>query len=247
MEHTRILARLDELLGKNDYEGAEKLLLYWYKDACDSGDKRLQLLMLNESVGLYRKLNQESNCLQAVRNALQLIEDMGIANNIGAGTTYLNCATAHQAFGRPEVALPLFEKALNVYEAGLPATDQRRGGLYNNMALTLVELKRYEDAYQYYERAITIMSEQNLWLEVAITYLNIASAKEAELGLVAAEFEIDALLDKATELLDNHGDEFPCGYYAFVCEKCASVFGYFGRFMYKNTLLERARDIYDRA
>lgn len=245
MEHTRILARLDELLGKNDYQGAEKLLLYWYKEAFDSGDQRLQLLMLNEAVGLYRKLNQESNCLQAVRNALHLIDDMGIADNIGAGTTYLNCATAHQAFGRPDVALPLFEKALNVYEAGLPPTDQRRGGLYNNMALTLVELKRYEEAYQYYERAIAIMSEQNLPLEVAITYLNIASAKEAELGIDASEAIVEEYMDKARTILDEYSPRN--GYYAFVCEKCASVFGYFGHFMYKNTLLKRARKIYDRA
>ena len=35
------------------------------------------------------------------------------------------------------------------------------------------------------------------------------------------------------------------GYYAFVCEKCASVFGYYGRFVYEGELLERARRIYE--
>ena len=36
------------------------------------------------------------------------------------------------------------------------------------------------------------------------------------------------------------------GYYAFVCEKCASVFGYYGRFFYEKELTERARRIYER-
>ena len=37
------------------------------------------------------------------------------------------------------------------------------------------------------------------------------------------------------------------GYYAFVCEKCASVFGYYGRFFYDGELRARARGIYERS
>ena len=35
------------------------------------------------------------------------------------------------------------------------------------------------------------------------------------------------------------------GYYAFVCEKCASVFGYYGHFAYEKELYERSRRIYE--
>ena len=35
------------------------------------------------------------------------------------------------------------------------------------------------------------------------------------------------------------------GYYAFVCEKCASVFGYYGWFLYNKEREERARTIYE--
>ena len=37
------------------------------------------------------------------------------------------------------------------------------------------------------------------------------------------------------------------GYYAFVCEKCAPVFGYYGYFLTEQELNRRAREIYDRA
>jgi hypothetical protein len=69
-----------------------------------------------------------------------------------------------------------------------------------------------------------------------------ASAAEAELGLVDADETIQNYMDMAQGLLDGFGDRG--GYYAFVCEKCASVFGYYGRFVYEGELLERARRIY---
>ena len=69
-----------------------------------------------------------------------------------------------------------------------------------------------------------------------------ASAAETELGALDAEEIILSYLDKAEKLLDSH--ENRDGYYAFVCEKCASVFGYYGRFFYENELKERARGIY---
>ena len=239
----RILGRLDNYFEKNDYDGAEKHLLYWLDESRRVHDWRAELCVENELIGLYRKIKHEPGCMHAIDNVMLLIRERNLEDNIGSGTTYLNCATANEAFGYPEKALHYFEKALKVYEQ-LPQEDQRRGGLYNNMATTLVTLRRFSEAYDYYDQAIAIMKTQNLWLEVAITHLNIASAKEAELGLVAAETEIDARMDAAAELLDTHGDEFPRGYYAFVCEKCAPVYGYYGRFAYKNTLLKRAEDIY---
>ena len=82
--------------------------------------------------------------------------------------------------------------------------------------------------------------------EQAITYLNMASAAEAEQGLEAAAEVISEYVEKATELLDFCKDSTD-GNYAFVCEKCASVFGYYGYFDYENQLKERCRRIYEGA
>ena len=73
-----------------------------------------------------------------------------------------------------------------------------------------------------------------------------ANAVEAQKGLENACEEIDILLDKAQKVLNENYSETD-GNYAFVCEKCAPTFGYYGRFLYENELKERARVIYERA
>ena len=149
----------------------------------------------------------------------------------------------YKAFGKAEQGIALFERARAVYERELEPTDSRLGGLYNNMALSLVDLGRFRDAHELYKKAISVMERaEGGTLEVAITYLNMATAAEAELGLLDADETIQEHLDKAESLLENFSKRD--GYYAFVCEKCASVFNYYGRFMYAGELSERARRIY---
>lgn len=242
----RILARLDEHLGKNDYGAAERHLVYWLSEAEAGGDGKTELLMRNELMGLYRKTGRREEALSSANAALRDIERMGVGEQVGAATSYLNCATVYKAFGMAEDSMPLFKRARRIYERELSPDDARLGGLYNNMALSLVDLGRFFEAYELYFKAIEVMSKaEGGALEVAITYLNIASAKEAELGLLDADAEIGVCLDKAQALLDeNRSDD---GYYAFVCEKCAGVFGYYGRFLYDAELCERARRIYEGA
>lgn len=242
----RILAKLDEHLGRNDYAAAERHLIYWLSEAQAGGDGRTELLMRNELMGLYRKLSRREEALSSVDAALSAVKRMGVEHQVGAATTYLNSATVYKAFGMAERAMPLFERAREIYESELASDDERLGGLYNNTALALIDLGRFSEAYELYEKAISVMrSVEGGALEVAITYLNIATAKEAELGLLEADGEINEYLDRASALLDEN--ESTDGYYAFVCEKCASVFGYYGRFLYDAELRERARRIYEGA
>ena len=240
---SRILEKLDEFLNKNDYASAERHLLYWLSESVGACDGRTELLIRNELMGLYRKLGRERESLECVSAALSKIEELDIGEQVGSATTYLNAATVYKAFGRAKDAIPLFERAKMIYERDLEATDSRLGGLYNNMALALVDLGRYSEAAALYESAISVMKQKDGGdLEVAITYLNLASAAESELGLLDADERIQHYLDDAEALLESH--EKRDGYYAFVCEKCASVFGYYGRFFYEKELQERARRIY---
>ena len=50
-------------------------------------------------------------------------------------------------------------------------------------------------------------------------------------------------MNRAERLLEEYRTRD--GYYAFVCEKCATVFDYYGRFFYANELKARARRIYE--
>lgn len=242
-----VLNKLDELLSRNNYSAAKEHLLYWLETAEKEADEKSILLISNELMGLCRKLGEKEEALRYAEKALDRIKLMNIENNVGAATTYLNSATVYKAFGMAEKSVPLFEKAKNIYEEKLPPSDPRKAGLYNNMALSLVDLCRFTEAKELYEKAISVLQKnENKKPEEAITYLNLASAAEAEFGLEEGENKISSYLNKAMELLDDEKN-IRDGNYAFVCEKCASVFGYFGYFGYENELVKRYRSIYERS
>lgn len=239
-----ILSTLDSYLHKNDYASARGYLLECLENATTQGDNRAEILILNELMGIYRKIGEGENAFECVSKALEKINAMGVLEQIGSATTYLNCATVYKAFGEPEKALSLYRRAQGIYEKNLSSADSRLGGLYNNMALALVDLKAFEDALTLYEKAISIMlCNENGKPEAAITYLNKANALEAQQGLENACAEIDLCLDKAEELLEAHTNRD--GNYAFVCEKCAPTFLYYGRFGYSEELAQRSRRIYE--
>lgn len=240
----RILSKLDEHLSRNDYASAERHLLFWLADARADADARTLVTVTNELMGLYRKLGRRDDALMCADSALRIVAELDLDGQTVAGTTYVNCATVFKAFGDAERSLELFERARLIYERELEPTDTRLGGLYNNMALTLVDLGRFSEANELYRNAISVMqASEGTDAEIAITYLNMASALEAELGLEKAETRICDYLDRAEALLDRHPTRD--GHYAFVCEKCAPVFDYYGYFVTARKLYGLSRRIYE--
>ncbi|MBQ3356805.1 MAG: tetratricopeptide repeat protein [Oscillospiraceae bacterium] len=242
----RVLSKLDGYLAQNDYAAGERLLGNWLREADACGDRQGKLTVLNEQIGIYRKMGKEAECLAAIDGALALMEDLQMQDAVTGGTTLINAATGYKAFGRARDALPLYRRAQTIYETRLAADDDRLAALYNNMALTLSELEQYREAERLYEKAIAIMERRpHGEAEAAITYLNLADLLCAEEGYEAAEARIEAYLRRAEALLDT--EDLPRdGNYAFVCEKCAPVFGYYGYFYTEETLKQRAREIYER-
>lgn len=243
----RFIEKLDSYYSKNDYAGAERHLKYWLSEASAGNDLRGQFTVYNEMMGMYRKTDRYEEAVSASEKAIALISSLGIENTAAAGTAYVNAATVYKTFGMSDKALPLFEKAKAIYEITLKENDGRTGGLYNNMALSLADLHRYGEALGYYEKAINIMlKNENGELEAAISYLNMANAKEAQIGAEAAEEFISDCIEKAKKLIDTPTLKRD-GYYAFVCEKCAPTFEYYGYFLYANELKELSKEIYERA
>lgn len=274
----RIVDKMNEYMSRRDYAGAERHLLYWLAEAELGRDLQGQLMLRNEMVGHYRKTAQREKAMESAGKALELLRELGMEDSISAGTTYVNIATACNAFGEYERSLELFEKARAVYE-GSPYVEPRLlGGLYNNMALTYTALSKYDEALVLYEKAVSVMAKvPDGELEQAITCLNMADAVEAGTGMEEGESRIFELVEHAEELLDNKGRELLCpdgeapgrvdggrsvletpgelrelpadekariGYYAFVCEKCAPVFEYYGYFLTADRLRETAEKIY---
>ena len=236
----RILDKLDEHLHRNDYDSARQRLLYWLAEAQSAGDTPAAVAVGNELMGLYRKLGQREQAVEMAEATLRLVRP----DTVTAATTYLNAATVYKAFSAADKALPLYEQAQCIYERELAPSDTRLAGLYNNMALALVDLGRYETAEELYHKALAIVTAHPDGApEAAITHLNLASAAESRLGLEEGEAVIAHHLEQAQSLLEGY--EKWDGNYAFVCEKCASVFGYYGHFAYQIELENRARRIYE--
>ncbi len=241
----RIRERVDALTGKKDYDGAARLLEYWREEARAAGDLRGEFVVLNEMMGVYRKMEKEEKAMDSAAGALALIPVLDMGETISAGTAYVNAGTVCDCFGYPDRALAHFETAQRIYESSLDPGDERLGGLYNNMALALADQDRYEEAFHYYALALDVMAQQPYGkAEQAITCLNMANAAEEARGPEAAEEEICGYLQQAETLLKD--PVLPRnGYYAFVCEKCAPTFSYYGWFLTAAELEEAAAGIRD--
>lgn len=240
----RVIAKMDEYMARRDYAGAERHLLYWLEEARAGADPRGMLTVRNELVGHYRKTGQRDKAMQSAGEALRLVDELDFGGTLSAATTYVNSATMFSAFGENERALSLFEKARPIYETSAATRPELLGGLYNNMALACAALGRYDEADALYDRAMNAMAKApNGALEQAITCLNRANLVEARDGLEAGEDAIFALVEQASALLCGPGLPHD-GYYAFVCEKCAPTFDYYGFFADAADFREEAERIY---
>lgn len=241
-----VIAELDHILSRNDYSSACDFLEKWVTVAQKQKDYKALFSLCNECIGIFRKIGNKEKCYYYCEKVLDLVNILKFESNVSGATAFINCGTAYKAFGEAEKSIAYFEKAVELYEKLLPENDRRLAGLYNNFALSLVDLKEFEKAFSLYQKAINVLDENPKFnLEQAVTYLNMANATEAQKGLEKACEEIDILLDKAEAVLDSKLSKTD-GNYAFVCDKCAPTFSYYGRFLYEKELKERARAIYER-
>ncbi len=236
----RIISKVDSLFDRNDYVEAGRLLEYWENEAKALRDKRGELAMESELIGYYRKQNNKEKGLVAVKRAIELVEELNQGDMASGATIFINCATAYKAFGMAEESLPLYIRAEEIYKKVMGENDSRFGGLYNNMALALADLGRFEDAERSYFKALAVMEKAPRGeSECAITYINLAHMYD-DFG--CAE-KIKDCMDKAYSLLKSENLTHD-GYYAFVIEKCAPSFAYFGNKEVCEQLKKEASDIY---
>lgn len=227
----RIVEKLDEYMARRDTAGAERHLLYWLEEARLGKDLRGELMLRNELTGFYRKAGEKEKALANADRALELLKELGMEQTVSAGTTYVNAATANNAFGENERSIGLFRKARAVFEAaprrngtgedsrygaeggasgqgaaGAGVSPEFLGGLYNNMALAETALGHYPEAEELYEKALQVMETvPGGEPEQAITWLNMVQTVVTACGMEdeAAEKRIGEYLERAEALLDK--------------------------------------------
>ena len=240
----RIISKIDECFEKNDMAGAGKVLEYWANEAVAFNDLDGELAVMSEMMGYYRKTGEKEKALKSVKRGFELINLTGREKDVSTATVMLNGATTLKAFGQAEKAEKIYGEVLEVYNKFLDKNDEKFGGFYNNFALCLQDLKKYEKAEDCFKKALAVMKNvKGGKPDMAITYSNLATLYELWLG--GEDKKIEECLDKAFSLLDGD-DVTKNGYYAYVCEKCAPVFGYFGYFLQDAELKKRAKEIYER-
>lgn len=239
----RIIEKLDALFARNNMQEVGRVLRYWEGEARALKDNRGLCEILSEEIGYFRKIGDATHGLEAVDEALSLLCCMDEC--VSTATIYLNCATTMKAFGKAKEAMPYYEKAQDIYERLLPKDDYRLAGLYNNFATALGDLKEFAKARENYQKAIDLLKSKVLTPELAVSYVNLAHLLDDEGQFEGKDFtdEIDELLDLAYACLDDNSLERD-GNYAYVCSKCAPAFGYFGYFLQKAELEQRADAIY---
>ncbi len=239
----RIIEKLDGLFAKNNYAEAGRLLTYWKSEAVELRDRQGELAVENELVGYYRKQGEKEKALASVECALSLVDELEQGDMASGATIFINCATAYKAFGMAKEAMPLYERAEGIYKNVLAEGDTRFGALYNNMALALADVGDYEGAEKAYLSALCVMEKaRGGEADAAITYINLAHMYEK----TGKRDRIGGCMKKAYDLLQS--DNLPHnGYYAFVLEKCAPSFGYFGDRETYLKLKKESEEIYARS
>ena len=246
---SRIIKKLDFLCDKKDFDEAERLINYWLKEASSNNDKRTELELQNEYIGFLRKQNRKDDAIIHSKRCIEIIDELNLGNTISGATVMLNVATVYKAFGEPDIAMTYFRKAESVYSDSLKKDDKLLAGLYNNMALALVDLGQFDAAEKLYLSAISIMLKYDQGeLDAAISYLNMADLFYKKYSVdPSGDYTvygnvIDESCKKAWELL-NKKTLNRDSYYRFVAEKCAGTFGYYGYFLYESELKKRANDV----
>ncbi len=243
----RIIDKLDNLFAHNEMEEVGEVLRYWEKEARLLYDQKGLLEILSEEIGYYRKVGDKTRGLHAVDEALTILSCAYNESSVNTATIYLNAATTMKAFGKAEEAMPYYAKAKEMYERLLPQDDFRLAGLYNNYATALKDLEHYDEARENYLKAIKLLeAKEDVFGEIAVSYVNLAHLEydDAFKNGKDADEKVDECLNKAYECLNNPRIKRD-GNYAYICEKCAPAYEFFGYFLQKAELEKRANDIYN--
>ena len=204
---------------------------------------------------------EHERALEMFRKARDVYESSAYTEPQLLGGLYNNMALTCTALGKKMDSLAHEQELLGLEMESLGYEQKTR-------AQHEKAQRRYREALDLYDKAISVMAEvKDGELEQAVSYLNMANTLELKEGMDSAESRINELVEKAEELLEAKGEELlgpdwnpgtasadffssldaekraRLGYYAFVCEKCAPTFEYYGYFLTAERLISRSDKI----
>lgn len=216
----RLLSKLDSLFDSNDLAEAERLLLFWQNEAINLNDKKGELTVLNELIGLYRRTKEAEKSKNAIDRSIKIIDELGLNNNLSSATIYLNIATNINSFGNAPESLKYYEKTYQIYNENISENDKLFASFHNNYASALANTGKFEDARDTYLKAISILEKiPNCKAETAISYINVSYVFE----MLNQKDKIMQCMDAAYKNLTDPSNEKNGNYY-FELSKCVEPF-----------------------
>jgi tetratricopeptide (TPR) repeat protein len=198
--------------------------------------------VLNEEIGFFRRVSESENALNAVKEAFEIIEELGLGSDTSSATVYLNGATTMKAFGKATEAMPYYMMAKDVFERELDPNDYKMAALYNNMSSAYNDLGDYKSCEEFCFKAISILeNNEDCYGEIAVTLINLAHLYYEQDPL---DDRIYDMMDKAWELLTSSSNTLD-GNFAYLCAKCYPSFGFFGYFEREAQLIRLTEHIYE--
>ena len=114
---------------------------------------------LNELIGHYRDLSEHDKSLSYSKEAIDLMDEMGIYGTIPYATTLLNIANALRAANRLEEAMKAYQMVFPIYKKELDPNDELFASFYNNLSLLYQEMQQFDHAIAALEKAFTYYTD----------------------------------------------------------------------------------------
>ena len=235
-----IIKGLDELNNSGREAEAEAYLEQWLEEARKRMDWRAELSVLSELLGQVRRSLNEEKGIRTVNEVLSLLQAHRLGSTVSGATILLNAATTLKCFGHAEQSIPIFRHVSRVYADHLDPQDYRFAGLYNNMALSFIDVGDFSSAEKYYHLAYGVLEKcPGTENDRAVTLCNLAECYDAQ---DPEDLRIGTCLEEAWSNL-NAPELKRDGYHAFTISKCAPSFDRLGFFLYASELRKRAKAI----
>ncbi len=238
----RFISKLTEALNKNDLKSAAETVEYWEKEAAALGDNMGLVSVLNEELGLYRRLGDKDKGIKAIEKTEKLLESEGLLDTLSGATVCINLATTLKAFENPDKGLYFYDLAQKVYIENGKTESFEYAALLNNKSSALIDLERFDEAESALERAIEILkAEGNHDGDIALSYLSLAHLTFERDD--TAYQRVEEYIDLAWEFINSKRQKRDADW-AFAISKCVPSLKYFKRELEAEVLEELAEEIW---
>jgi len=235
----RVIDKLDIYLNNNDFDNAVKHLDYWYIESINNTDYESKKSILNEYIGLSRRINNKDLGISKIKELLSIIENND--NTINKAIYFTNIATTYSFFNEKELSNIYYKKSLDIYNLLNINDTYDYASLLNNYGTLLNDLKEYEKSIEYTKKSIDILDKLSIHNDdIALSYINLAHTlyeyKEDEIDL------IENYLDKSWEYISSPTIKHDLKY-IYTLNKIIPSYKYFKRDLEAKSLEEVIKDI----